>query len=261
MPDTSKIENPPLLLFDDEEISLSRVLGYSQLFGKLGLLIQEIAGQHILYQELQQRDDLTVTASALEQAIIDFRLAQKLTEQDTFAQWLESQGMNQEAFQRMVLLSLKIRQLKQSIVVPELEKTFQSQKEELTQVELSCLFLKDKELITSIKQDISAGTQTFEAASQEYGETDDAPMNLLRGPTLKKRLPKELQESIRDDNIGKLLGPIAVGGFWCLFRVEKLQDAVLQGQLKRNLEEQIFKQWLDQKIKKLKIQLTTNNNQ
>jgi len=56
--------------------------------GKLQPFILEILRRNILEQEVQTRDDLDISTAVIEQAVIDFRLEQQLTDPKIFQEWL-----------------------------------------------------------------------------------------------------------------------------------------------------------------------------
>ncbi len=59
------------LKIDEQPISLKQAVGYLQLFGRLRPFLQEIVSQHVIYQEIQERDDLEISTAEREQAAID----------------------------------------------------------------------------------------------------------------------------------------------------------------------------------------------
>ena len=55
---------------------------------------------------------------------------------------------------------------------------------------------------------------------------------------------------------GEVVGPLAIDGRWGLFRVEQFLPASLeQIQLKQALQNELFEQWLAEKIQKLTVKL------
>jgi parvulin-like peptidyl-prolyl isomerase len=55
---------------------------------------------------------------------------------------------------------------------------------------------------------------------------------------------------------GELIGPLALEGRWLLFRVEQFLPASLEdAQLKLALQNELFEQWIAQKIQKMAVKL------
>lgn len=73
------------------------------------------------------------------------------------------------------------------------------------------------------------------------------------------KLASDLRAAVDAAIAGELVGPIAVGQRWCLFRVGARMPAVLDDDLKRALQRSLFQQWLAAKVKPLTIQLAHQN--
>lgn len=63
----------PLLTIDNQPIPLAQALQYLQTSGKLRTFLGDILRQHLIEQELKNRDDLDVNSALIEQAVIDFQ--------------------------------------------------------------------------------------------------------------------------------------------------------------------------------------------
>src|SRR3712207_6686893 len=93
----------PFLTIDDQPISVGQVLGYLQATRKLEGFIGDIVRQFVIERELQsQQDNLNISSAVVEQAVIDFRLQNQLTEANQFQDWLTSNGLTYEGFHNQV---------------------------------------------------------------------------------------------------------------------------------------------------------------
>ena len=248
----------PLLQIEQETVSLGEFFQYLKLSGRFLPLMQEVVGQHCVIKELQQRQDLQVNLADLEQAMINFRLQQKLTEQETFERWLVTQGMDRATFQTYMVFQLKTQQLKTQIAAPDLQSLFEQRQRELELLNLSCVVVPEKELADQLYQQLTTHEVNFDQAVQSLGLTENPGVNILRGPTRRVSLPQELQAIADLSQPGQLLGPMVLGQKWCVFRLEQRVPAELKGNLKTELENQLFQQWLVQKIQKLTVQWCLN---
>ena len=245
----------PFLDVDNEQISLEQALQYLQISGRLIPLMQEIVSFHILFKEVQKRQELEVSSADLEQAIIDFRLQKKLTESGKFQDWLVRQGMDRGVFQARMALRLKFEKLREQIAEPNLQSYFEKHKPELDSIVLSCLIVTDKDLVFQLYHQLSAGKTNFEQIVQEYSLTESQEVNIIHGPTRRVRLPQELKVVINEATLGQLVGPLEIGKRWTIFRVDSVQSAKLEGQLKQELQNLLFQQWLDGQLKQLTVKL------
>ncbi len=252
---TTSLLQLPFLKINGEQISLERALGYLQVSGHLIPLMQELVSLHVLFKEVQQRQDLEISSADLEETIIDFRLKKKLTDSSKFEDWLAKQGMNREVFQTRMALRLKFDKLKERIAAPDLESYFEERKQELDLIVLSCIVVTDKELAFQLHQQLLDGKTNFEQISQEYSLTDIKDVSIIRGPTRRVRLPEELRGLINDAPPGQLVGPLEVGERWTIFQVEQIQPAKLEEPLKQELQNQLFQKWLQAQLKQLNVKL------
>lgn len=247
-------EPTPLLIVDDQPIFLTQALKYLQASGKLQPFILEILRQNILEQELLARSDVEINPAVIEQSIIDFRLEQQLSEPKTFQEWLSNNGLDYSSFSAQVAFGFKLEKLKTQVIEPKLQEYFIEHQIFLDRVVLSRIMVTAQELAEELKSQIGEGAR-FEQLAQEYSVTDDRIVNGMLGPVSRGHLPDALRALIDLASPGELIGPIEIAGWHCLFRVEQFLPAALDGQVKLELQNQLFEQWLEAKIQKLTIKL------
>lgn len=248
------MESTPFLIVDEQPISLNQALKYLQVSGKLQPFILEILRQNILEQELQTQEGLDIGPAVVEQAVIDFRLENQLTEPQKFQEWLSSSGLDYSTFHKQVTTGFKLEKLKAQITEPRLQEYFIERKIFLDRVVLSRIIVADKEIAEELKSQILEGAR-FEQLAQEYSVTDDRILNGMMGAVSRGQMPDSLRALIDLSSPGEVIGPIEIEQWYCLFRVEQFLPASLEGQLKQELENQIFEQWLGDKMQKLTIKL------
>ncbi len=251
----ANFEDVPFLAINGQTLSLATVLQSLQRSGRLLPLLREIVEQHVLLAELQHRNDLEVSRAAIDQAVVDFRVQSNLTDPAQFQQWLASQGMDYSAFQSRVLFSAKLEKLVEHIAAPQLESYFEQHRPLLAQVDLSCIITADRDLAVSLHAQLVNGEIHLEGIFQRYALADREQVNVLRGLIRRGKLAPELRAAVDTATAGELVGPIAVDNRWCLFQVGARMPAVLDGDLKQELQRQLFQQWLVAKIQPLTVQL------
>ena len=252
------MEPQQFLVVDNHSISLAQALRYLQASGKIQLLIGDILRQHVIEQELQARTDLDINPALTEQAIIDFRLQNQLTDSKRFQEWLASQGTDRTNFHTQINFGFKLEKLKATITQPNLQKYFIERKLFLDRVVISRILVAEQELAEELASQIEEGA-SFEQLAKEYSLTDDRLVNGMMGPISRGSLPDILRAAIDVAEPGEVVGPLAIDGRWGLFRVEQFLPASLeQNQLKQVLENELFEQWLAEKIQKLTVKLQVN---
>ena len=68
-------------------------------------------------------------------------------------------------------------------------------------------------------------------------------------------MPDALRSAVDLAKPGELIGPLKIQDLWYLVRVEKFLSAALDEQLKQELEDELFEQWLEDKVQKMNVKL------
>lgn len=251
-------DSTPFLVVDEQTISVGQALKHLQSSGKLQPFIGDILRQHILEQELHQAEDLEVNSAMIEQSVIDFRLARQLTDPKNFYEWLTSNGVDYATFHNQVTLGFKLEKLKAQVTEPKLQEYFIDRKLFLDRVVLSRIIVDNQELAEELHSQIEEGTR-FEQLAQEYSLTDDRIVNGMMGPISRGQMPDDLRAAVDIASPGDVIGPLEVEGRWCLFRVEQFLPTSLEGQLKQELQNQLFEQWIVEKTQKITVKLQVSS--
>jgi parvulin-like peptidyl-prolyl isomerase len=248
------------LTIDDEPISVTKAFRYLQINRKLDGFIGEIVRQFVIERELNSREDLQVPATVVEQAIIDFRLQQQLTDAKQFQEWLTSNGSNYETFHDQVETSFKLRKLKEDVGNTRIQEYFIERKVFLDRVVLSRIIVDKQELAEELHTQIQEGTSSFEQLAREYSLTDDRLMNGMVGPVSRGSMPDMLRSAVDLAKPGDVIGPLGLDNRWGLFRIEEFLTASMDDpQIQQTLQDELFEQWLGEKMQTLPIRLQIND--
>jgi parvulin-like peptidyl-prolyl isomerase len=243
------------LTIDEQPISIGQVLNYLQASRKLDAFIGDIVRQFVIERALQSRSDLEVNPAVIEQAIVDFRLQNQLTDSDAFQEWLTENALTYEAFHNQISLSFKFKRLKEVVTESKLQEYFIERKVFLDRVVLSRIIVTDKELADELYSQLQEGA-SFEQLAREYSITDDRIMNGMVGPVSRGTMPDMLRSAVDLAKPGDVVGPLHLEDRWGLFRVEDVLPASLdQPQLQQGLQDELFEQWLAEKMQSLPIKL------
>ena len=249
------MESKSFLTVDEQPIALKQAIGYLQFSNQLGNFIREILRGYVLERELEQADDLNIEPTIIEQAVIDFRLQNQLSDSEKFQEWLLKNGIDFATFHHQVGLRLQLEKLKVQVSESRLTEYFIERKLFLDRVVLSRIIVAEQELAEELRSQIEEGT-SFEQLAREYSMTEDRIINGIMGPVSRGTLPDELRAVIERANPGELIGPLKLEGRFALFRVEQFLPASLEDkQLRETLKNELFERWIAEKIQKLNIKL------
>lgn len=243
------------LLVDDQPISLGQALKYLKSAGKLELVLWEIMRQHVLTQELQILDKDEISVDLIEQMVIDFRLEHQLNSSEIFQQWLASEGLDYATFRKKIAFNFKVERLKARVTQLNVQEYFIEHKINLDRVVLSRLVVEERALAEELQSQILEDGARFEQLVQEYSVATDRISNGMMGPVSRGAMPDKVRASVDLANPGELIGPLEIEGLWYLFRVENFLPAALDETTKQELEDELFEQWLEDKIKRIDAKL------
>lgn len=249
------MKSEPFLTIDAHLISLSQALKYLRASGDFQPFLIKIIRQHLIEQELQSLTDLEISSTQIDQSIIDFRLQNHLVNSEDFESWLQLQQINYDDLRDQMKVRLKIEKLKIDVTAPKLEEYFNANKALLAQVVLSRIVVADLDFALNLKSQILEDTSRFETLARKHSLTDDRLVNGIMGAVSLGQIPDQIREFVATANPGELIGPVEIDSRYALLRVEQILPPSLEGSLKRELQEQLFEQWLQAKAQKMTIKM------
>jgi parvulin-like peptidyl-prolyl isomerase len=243
------------LTIDEQPISLGQVFRYLQANRKLDGFIGDIVRQFVIERELQAQDLSSPNSAVVEQAVIDFRLQNQLTDPAQFQEWLTGNGLTYEAFHNQLAMNFRLKKLREDITEPRLSEYFIERKVFLDRVVISRIIVQDKELAEELKSQLDEGA-SFDQLAKDYSITDDRIMNGMVGPVSRGTMPDMLRAAVDLAQPGEIVGPLGLDDRWGIFRIEAFLPATLDDpQLKQTLQDELFEHWLAEKMQNLPIKI------
>ncbi len=252
------MESSSFLTVNNQEITITEVVKYLQISGKLGNFISDVLRQHIIEQEINTRTDIEISSALIEQTIIDFRLKNQLNDQQKFQEWLTNNGTDYTTFHTSVTFGFQLEKLKALVTESQLPEYFIERKIYLDRVVLSRILVDSRELAEELQTQVEEGS-SFEQLAKEYSLADERVFNGMMGPISRGTIPDILRASIDATTPGQLIKPMEIEGRFALFRLEQIIPASLDDpQLKQSLQNELFEKWLGEKIQNLTVKIQVN---
>ena len=249
---------PVFLSVDETQISIDQAMQYLKSAGALNQFVRVVVQQHLLDQELQQRQDLAPTRDELEDEIVAYRSHQRLVDRDAFGRWLAAEQIDRAQFRDRMCDRLKLKKLKIHVAEANFQEYFIAQKVFLDQVILSRIVVKSEHLAEELKFQIQEQSANFEQLAQEFSVTEDRITNGLIGRVSRGELPDNLRSRVDTAQAGDVIGPIQNENLWYLIRIEQFLPASPTNDLKQRLQDQLFEQWNLERFQQANIQLWVN---
>ncbi|MBE9248650.1 peptidylprolyl isomerase [Dolichospermum sp. LEGE 00240] len=249
------MESSSFLTVNDQEITLTEVVKYLQISGRLGNFMSDVLRQHVIEKEISARTDIEISSTLIEQTIIDFRLKNQLTDAQKFQEWLIGNGTDYTTFHTSITFSFQLEKLKELVTESKLPEYFIEKKIYLDRVILSRILVESRELAEELQTQVEEGS-SFEQLAKEYSLADERVFNGMMGPISRGTIPDILRAAVDSTTPGKLINPIEIEGRFALFRLEQILPASLEDtQLQQSLKNELFEKWLGDKIQNLTVKI------
>ncbi|MDV3002115.1 MAG: Foldase protein PrsA [Chroococcopsis gigantea SAG 12.99] len=243
------------LVVGERSLSLRESLNYLQTTGKLQSFVVDILRQYFIEEEIESRKELDVNSQLTEQAVIEFRLQNGLSDGEKFQQWLNSQSLDYGTFRKQIGFNIKQIALKKEIAKGKITQYFIERKLSLDRVVLSRIIVENKELAEELKTQVEEGG-SFEELAGEYSLADDRIFKGMMGLISRAALPDELRMCVDGVLEGEIIGPLSFESRWALFKVDKSLPASLDNpEVQEILENEIFENWIAEKLKNTPVKL------
>lgn len=282
------MSSPSFLVVDEQPLTLEQALNYLQTAGKFQPFLLEILHQYVIHQELKAHPGLQLSPEVLEQSLIDFRVERELADPQAFQVWLDSNGVSYETFRQQYIWYFTCERLKLWLSQSRLQNYFEQRKPFLDQVILSWAAVTTKELADTLRHQIEAGTtfeqlnyeksaiQIVEASEQkhshpllqpwkrftevvpEFDNAEDVLEIAIAESFSLAEIPEELRAAIDQTQPGDLIGPLLMDDDWYVFQVDEFLPAELDEELETQLRDEIFAQWLTERVSAMFVKLEVN---
>jgi parvulin-like peptidyl-prolyl isomerase len=191
------------------------------------------------------------TAAERQQAIEQFEQQEHITDPESREAWLKKAGISAAQMAEVAVRSLLIEKFKQDTWGAKVESYFISRKADFDQVIFSLLRTSDGLLAQEIYFRILEGEQTFAAMAQQYSKGSEANTGGVIGPVPLSQLNPTLAKILSVSQPGQLWQPTRIENWFTIVRLEKLLPAQLDEAMRRRLLNEMFENWLQEKIQQL----------
>ncbi|MDJ1180030.1 peptidyl-prolyl cis-trans isomerase [Roseofilum sp. BLCC_M91] len=249
------MKSQPILSINNQEIYWGDALNYLRTIAEDQSFLFKISAQHLIEQEIQNRDDLQILSHDVEQAIVQLRTQNELVAPEQFEVWLKEKNMSYESLRQQIEKRLKAEKLKLEITEAKIQPFFEMNQKKLEKIVLSRIVIAQQQEAETIKTQLQENPESFGELAQKHSLTEDRYVKGIMPPIFISQLPEVAQEPVRVAPPGTMIGPFALEGGYCLLRVEQFIPVELDDTLKQQIRNQIFEQWLAEKLSQCEVKL------
>ena len=243
------------------QISSSNILDYLKVSCKLALVVQDTV-RHQIISDAARLAGIVVSDRELQQAADDFRIKYDLYNPATTWEWMSSNYLTGDDFEKLIYESILTSKLIQHLFGDRVEPYFYQHKLDYTQAVLYEVVFDNFD--TAIEQfyALEEGELSFIEVARQYVREP----NLRRQHGFKGILPRTainsvLSAAIFASNPPQVLKPIAIGKKVHLVLVEEIIEPQLNEPLRSQILSQLFATWLEKQLQHHTIEFSTSSGQ
>jgi len=221
-----------------------------------GVSVSDNLIESILVQQAADGLEVSVTTEELQNAADEYRKEKGLLTQKETEEWLESENMSLDEFER----KLKQDLLKDGIMdklgtEAAVNKHFAENMTSFDQAIASVICVNDEGLANELKNQIEEGEESFSTlAARHSTDQDTRGKGGSLGVVFRENVPPGLEVEIFSDVTG-LKGPIKSGNSYYLVQVDEFKKAELNNNVKETIKEALMQEYLTEKSENSSIQL------
>ncbi|MEG4495404.1 peptidylprolyl isomerase [Microcoleus sp. D3_18_C4] len=114
------------------------------------------------------------------------------------------------------------------------------------------MVVNDEKFAQELKNRIIQGS-SFEQLGRGYAANSEKVINFPTGTISRGEMPEQMRNAVDKARVGELIEPFLSDNNWFLLRIEQLLTVTLDGEIKRQLQNELFEEWLREKMTKSKI--------
>jgi parvulin-like peptidyl-prolyl isomerase len=232
----------------DLNITTEDILEQLKISRKIPEIMEQILTRRIVRAEAE-KIGVKVEIPELQDAADLFRANNRLISAKITQQWLEMNQLSLDEFETIIHLELLSDKLKNAVLVDKVEQHFYQQQLDFDRVAMYEVILDDKELATELYYSIREGEIKFSDVAAKY----------IKDPELKRKGGYLGQIGRKDLSIGlrsifsvtaypQVIKPIATAKGFHLIWVEEIIKATLDEMTYQEIQSQLFKEFLSEKI-------------
>lgn len=170
------------------------------------------------------------------------------TAMNDYCKWL---GITFDHWQKQIEIELLRQRLKKALFSEaRLRELYEQRRHELKTLSVSRIVLREPAFLQEIATQIQAGQRDFSMLAREHSlEQNTKVAGGYLGRIRWGMLPAEVEKVLFPALPGALVGPLAQDGYWVLYRVDDVQEAEYTDELKEQISERLFAEWLEHEVR------------
>ena len=176
---------------------------------------------------------------------------QEIHDQPALESYLSQKGWSDSDLRYFATKGERLDQFQTRVFDPEVEEKFLAQKLDLDQVTYSMIRVQDGNLAFELHQRLLENEATFEQLAAQHSQGPERESGGRCGPVPLNQAHDAVVQKLRTSAPGQLLEPFFLVDVWLILRLEQWQGARLDQETREQLREELFEQWLNERVMQL----------
>lgn len=170
---------------------------------------------------------------------------------DHLALWLQRKGWAQADLRYFATKGARLQAFKQMMFGDEVELRFLERKLHLDQVTYSLIRVKEGALAQELYHRLHDDLEDFASLAAAYSQGPERHTGGRIGPVPLAQAHEVVANQLRISQAGKLWPPLFLVDIWLIIRLDHLEPARLDDDVRQVLLDDLFEGWLDQRVGQL----------
>jgi len=173
----------------------------------------------------------------------------RLTRAEDMHAYCRANGITMEQWHQVAKNELIVMKIRAKVVQEkDIASYFGANREQMKTLSLSRMVSPDQATAKELKDRVTAGENFYDLARRHSIEEHTRMAGGYLGTVRRKMLPQKVEDVLFSSKVDDVIGPLAEGPYWSVYKVDAIRDADLSGGLKKEISDQIFKEWMQRAI-------------
>jgi len=173
---------------------------------------------------------------------------QDVTDDQQLAAWLLRKGWSHEDLRYFATKAHRLQLFKQRMFAGEIELRFLERKLQLDQVTYSLIRVKEGALAQELYHRLNDDGEDFAALAAAYSQGPERETGGRIGPVPLAQAHEVVANQLRISVPGQLWAPIFLVNIWLIIRLDHLEPARLDDDVRQAMLDDLFDEWLENRV-------------
>lgn len=240
---------------EEIKISVEEIINHLKISYQIPKTLEEIAIRKIIIKTAEA-EGVNVEPEQLQEAADKFRLQNNLLSSTDTLNWLKKYCLSLDDFEESIYINVLEKQLSKYLFEGKIEGIFARDRLNYGGAVIYEIVLNNLDLALELFYALQEKEVTFAELARRYIEDKElSRCGGYRGTIQRKELKPEISAAIFAAKPPVILKPIAIAKQVHLIFVEEIIEPQLNDLIREQIRQELFSQWVQQELKKIRLNL------